>query len=689
MTSKIQEYHTNRPAYIYLRQSTMAQVYHHQESTQRQYAMKEKALQFGWTADNVRVLDRDLGISGTEYMAREDFRTLVADVSMNKVGAVFALEASRLSRSCADWHRLLELCSMSRSLIIDEDGCYDPADFNDRLLLGLKGTMSAAELHFIRARLQGGKDNKAKKGELRFPLPVGFCYDDEGAIVKDADSEIQGAVATIFQSFRACGSAFGVVQHFVKQGLQFPRRAYGGVWNGKIIWGGLTHGRVLSVLKNPSYAGAYVYGRYKCRKSATMQGEIHSHTVRLPMQAWQVHINDHHESYITWEEFLNNQTMLEANRTNTIETMLPGPAREGLALLQGLLICATCGRKLTVRYTGNGGINPAYQCSWRHRDGLSNKYCLSIRCNLVDAAIADRILQVTQPAQLEIALKALQELERRDSDIDKQWQMRIERANYSAQLAQRRYEEVDPSNRLVAATLEKRWNDALAVLEECRGQCEQHRKEYGLAVTEQQKQSILSIAQDLPRLWNAPSTKAADRKRIIRLLVKDITVEKIRDARKIILHIRWQGGATENITVDIPPPAHEMYKCPPTIIEKIRCLAKTLPDLAIAKELHSHGLLAPKGSPFTVSSVRFLRHKYGIASAQPADHEITVEQLMGEFGVSKHVVYYWIKCGIVKARQITPGAPYWITLDNETKNRLKTWVTLSSRIPITCNRSAL
>jgi DNA invertase Pin-like site-specific DNA recombinase len=689
MTSKIQEHHTERPAYIYLRQSTMAQVYHHQESTQRQYALKEKAMQLGWAADKVRILDRDLGISGTEYMAREDFRTLVADVSMSKVGAVFALEASRLSRSCADWHRLLELCSLSRSLIIDEDGCYDPADFNDRLLLGLKGTMSAAELHFIRARLQGGKDNKAKKGELHFPLPVGFCYDDKGAIVKDPDSEIRGAVTSIFQAFRTSGSAFGVVQHFVKYSLQFPRRAYGGVWNGKVIWGLLTHARVLAVLKNPSYAGAYVYGRYKCCKSATMQGEIQSRTVRLPMSSWQVHIKDHHECYITWEEFLENQTMLEANRTNTVKAMLPGPAREGMALLQGLLICATCGRRLTVRYTGNGGINPTYQCTWRHRDGLSGKYCMSIRCNLLDAAIAQRILQVTQPAQLEIALKALQELERRDSEIDKQWQMRIERANYSAQLAQRRYEEVDPSNRLVAATLEKRWNDALAELEECRRQHEQHKKEYGLAVTEQQKQSILSIAQDLPELWNAPSTKAADRKRIIRLLIKDITVEKNKGARKVILHIRWQGRATENIALDIPPPACEMYRCPQSTIEEIQGLAKLLPDIAIVKELNRQGLRAPKGTPFTVSSVCQLRHKYAIASPQPATHEVTVEQLMGELSVSKHVVYYWIDRGIAKARQIMPGAPYWITLDTETRNRLKSWVTQSSRIPNACQGSAL
>ncbi|MBN2661792.1 MAG: recombinase family protein [Tannerellaceae bacterium] len=689
MTLKIQQHHTSRPAYIYLRQSTMAQVYHHQESTQRQYALKEKAIQLGWTADKVRILDKDLGISGTEYIAREDFRILVADVSMNKVGAVFALEASRFSRSCADWHRLLELCSLSRSLIIDEDGCYDPSDFNDRLLLGLKGTMSAAELHFIRARLQGGKDNKAKKGELRFPLPVGFCYNDDCDIVKDPDSEIQGAVATIFRAFRTSGSAFGVVQHFVKQGLQFPRRAYGGVWDGKVIWGRLTHSRALSVLKNPSYAGSYVYGRYKCRKSSTPEGEIQSHIIRMPMPSWQVHIKDHHEYYITWDDFLENQTMLERNRTNTVKTMLPGPAREGMTLLQGLLICATCGRKLTVRYTGNGGIYPTYQCSWRHRDGLCGKYCMSIRSNLIDTAIAERILQVTQPDQLEIALKALQELERRDTEIDKQWQMRIERANYSAELAQRRYEEVDPSNRLVAANLEKRWNDALIELEECRRQHEQHRKEYGLTLTEQQKQNILSIAQDLPRLWNATTTKAADRKRIIRLLIKDITVEKNKKARKIILHIRWQGGATEDMVVDIPPPANEMYRCPQKTIDEIRHLANTCTDPAIVKELNRKGLRAPKGGQFTVSSVRYLRHKYSIAPLQPAENEISVNQLMKKLSVSRYVVYYWIEQGVVKARRNNKGSPYWIIFDAQTKERLQNRVTHSSKIPNVYQRSAL
>jgi DNA invertase Pin-like site-specific DNA recombinase len=271
MNSKITEHHQSKPAYIYVRQSTLAQVRHHQESTERQYALRQKALELGWSEAAVRTLDRDLGISGAQTTGRTDFKTLVADVSMGQVGAVFALEVSRLARSNADWHRLLELCALTRTLVIDEDGCYDPADFNDGLLLGLKGTMAQAELHFLRARLLGGKLNKAKKGELRFPLPVGFCYDDEGRIIQDLDEEVRGAVALVFHLFRETGSAYAVVHRFVERGLRFPKRAYGGAWNGKIVWGRLTHGRVLGMLKNPSYAGMYVFGRYQYRRVEAMQ----------------------------------------------------------------------------------------------------------------------------------------------------------------------------------------------------------------------------------------------------------------------------------------------------------------------------------------------------------------------------------------------------------------------------------
>lgn len=296
--TKITAEHTEKLACVYVRQSTMGQVRLNQESTQRQYALEQRALNLGWPARNVIVLDKDLGESGAQMSRRRDFQRLIAEVSLGKVGAVLALEASRLSRSCADWHRLLELCALTCTLIIDEDGCYDPRDFNDQLLLGVKGTMSQAELHLIRARLQGGKRNKARKGELRFPLPVGFSYDAEGKTILDPDCEVRSAVALFFAKFKECRSAYGAVRAFAEEGLEFPKRAYGGLWNGQLIWGRLTHGRALGLLGNPSYAGCYAFGRYGTQKSITENGEIVAKTVCKPMDQWEVLINDHHPGYI-------------------------------------------------------------------------------------------------------------------------------------------------------------------------------------------------------------------------------------------------------------------------------------------------------------------------------------------------------------------------------------------------------
>jgi len=444
MNSKITEQHRSRPAYIYVRQSTNAQVLHHQESTERQYALREMALELGWSESTIRTLDRDLGMTGTEMTRREDFKTLVADVSMSQVGAVFALEVSRLARSNLDWHRLLELCALTATLVIDEDGCYDPSDFNDGLLLGLKGTMAQAELHFLHARLQGGKLNKAKKGELRFPLPVGYCYDEQGRIVLDPDEEVRGAVQLVFRFFRETGTAFAVMQRFTQGAFRFPKRSYGGAWDGKIVWGRLSHRRVLALLKNPSYAGMYVFGRYQYRREISPQGEIRKRMHAVAMPDWRVSLKQHHEGYITVDDFFKNQERLQKNRTNGPDTMLSGPLREGLALLQGLLVCGTCGRALSVRYQGNGGLYPIYQCNALRRQGLATKDCMNFRCDLLDTVIAEEALQALQPAQLELALAALRELELRDHAIHHQWQMRLERAEYEAALAERRYQEVDP-----------------------------------------------------------------------------------------------------------------------------------------------------------------------------------------------------------------------------------------------------
>src|SRR3989475_9495439 len=428
MNTKITPAHQSKPPSIYARQSTLAQVRHNHESTERQYALQDKALAMGWPQRSIRVLDRDLGLSGAQSSGREDFKTLVADVSMGQVGAVFALEVSRLARSNLDWHRLLELCALTATLVIDEDGCYDPSDFNDGLLLGLKGTMAQAELHFLHARLQGGKLNKAKKGELRFPLPLGYGYDEQGRIVPDADAEVRGAVEMVFRLFRETGSAYGVVHRFTEKGLRFPKRAYGGAWDGKIIWGRLSHSRVLGVLKNPSYAGMYVFGRYQYRREINLDGEVRKRMQAVAMRDWRVSLQQHHQGYITLEEFVKNRERLQKNRTNGEDTVLSGPAREGLALLQGLLLCGNCGHALTVRYRGNGGICPTYQCNLLRREGLATKPCMVFRCDLLDGVIAEEMLKALQPAELELALAALHEMESRDQAILRQWRMRLERA---------------------------------------------------------------------------------------------------------------------------------------------------------------------------------------------------------------------------------------------------------------------
>jgi len=672
MISKIKEYHKEKMAYVYLRQSTMGQVLHHQESTERQYSLKNRALACGWTMDKIRVLDGDLGISGTQAANREDFKLLVADVSLNKVGAIFALEASRLSRSSTDWNRLFELCSLTDTLIIDEDGYYDPADFNDQLLLGLKGMMSQAELHFIRARLHGGKLNKAKKGTLRFPLPVGFCYDDEDNITLDPDEEVRSVIRLLFAAFKETGSAYGVVQKFGHLNVRFPKRAYGGVWKGKLIWGRLTYMRVLNILKNPSYAGAYVYERYRCRKIISTDGSICSKIELVPMSSWQVFIKDHHEGYISCEEYLHNSTVLQQNQTNGVETMLSSAAREGLALLQGILICGICGRRMTVRYQGNGGLYPIYECNWRKREGLTGKSCMMFRCDIVDEAVARRILEVVKPEQIEIAMKALEELERRNRAADNQWRMRIKRAEYEAQLAQRRYEEVDPSNRLVAATLEKRWNDALVNLEQVKQQHHEFTKEEQIELTPEQRKKIFALAQDLPRLWKAPTTHSKDRKRMVRLLIKDITVEKVFKPKKLILHVRWQGGATEDIHCELPPRMSDRIRYKEDFLIKIKRLAKSYTDDHIAEALNQEGLLSAKGKPFTPSMITWIRYKHDIPSPQlKCSNELTVKEVADKFGVSKGVVYYWIERGYLEARKIRNGYPFWIILDSKKEKELR------------------
>jgi DNA invertase Pin-like site-specific DNA recombinase len=681
MNTAITQAHLSKPAYIYVRQSTPGQVRHNQESTERQYALQDKARAMGWPQRSIRVLDRDLGMSGSQSAGREDFKTLVADVSMSQVGAVFALEVSRLARSSLDWHRLLELCALTQTLVIDADGCYDPADFNDGLLLGIKGTMAQAELHFLRGRLLGGKLNKAQKGELRFLLPVGYCYDGQGRIVMDPDDEVRGSVQMVFRLFQESGSAYGVVQRFAQDGLRFPKRAYGGAWNGKLIWGRLSHERVLGLLRNPSYAGTYVFGRNQYAKTITSDGEVRKTVRAVPMPDWRVHLRQHHEGYIKEEEFDQNQQRLAHNRTNGEGTGLSGPAREGLAVLQGLLLCGACGRALTIRYQGNGGIYPIYHCTWRRREGLAAKGCVTVRTDLLDDAICEEVFKALKPAELQLALAALNEFEQRDQAIMRQWQMRIERAEYECALAERRYAEVDPANRLVAASLERHWNDALLHVDEVKAEASAFQSRRARVVTPEQKAKVLALARDLPRVWRAASTQSKDRKRMLRLLIRDITVEKLTDARQVVLHIRWQGGSCTDTVVQLPTPITERPPYPPQVIDRIRELSNQIPDPQIAKALNEQGLRSSRGLPFTLAMIKAIRIRYDVPSVcRVLPGELTVRQLSDRLVVSIYVVHNWIKLGVVQARKLDGQGPWWVTITDQQEQRLRERVRVSPQL---------
>jgi DNA invertase Pin-like site-specific DNA recombinase len=679
MLSKIEQSHRKRSAYIYIRQSTMGQVRNHQESTERQYALKDKASNLGWIPEKIRIMDRDLGKSGSQSTDREDFKTLVTDISMGRVGALFVLEASRLARSSLDWQHLIELCSLTGTLVIDEDGCYDPGDFNDGLLLGIKGTIAQAELHFIRLRLQGGKLNKAQKGELRLPLPVGLLYNEEGQIALDPDQEVQGALRLVFSAFKTRGSAYGVVQEFVCRGLEFPKRFYGGVWNGKLMWSRLRHERVICILKNPFYAGAYVFGRNQCVKTVSSDGVVRCQSRTMPMEQWRVIIHNHHKGYISWEEYLENQKTLQKNRTNSESTLLSGPVREGFALLQGLLMCSICGHRIIVQYTGNQGIYPMYQCVWRKREGLSPSSCITIRSDPIDKAVSKRVLEVIEPKQIEIALKAIEELEKMDEAVQKQWQMRISRCEYEAQLAEKRYTEVDPSNRLVASTLEQRWNDALVKLEESKCQYEEFQNNELHVPTREEREKVIALAQDFPLLWNAPTTSAKDKKRILRLLIKDISIKKVRESKEVILQIRWQGGACESFSVEI---ATDHLKYSEKFVEKVRQLAKEHSDAQVASILSEEGHLSCKGKALRPSMINWIRNQHKIPlGLQKNKNELSVTEVSERFNVSKHVVYYWIDCGILKTRQLNGrNSQHWITIDSQKEKELLQYIENSSKL---------
>jgi DNA invertase Pin-like site-specific DNA recombinase len=454
---KVTSAHLERDAYLYIRQSTPRQVLENIESTQRQYALHDRAVAHGWPLERIHVIDCDLGKSAAQAAGRDGFQQLVGEVALGKAGMVMGLEVSRLARNSADWHRLIELCSMAGTLILDEDGLYHPAAFNDRLLLGLKGELSQAELHFLKARMRGGVLNKARRGELEMGPPVGLVYLPDGSIGLDPDKEVRSTIQLVLETFERTGSAMQTVRYFREEGIRFPRRIRAGAQKGELLWGKPDHSRIIQILHNPRYAGAFVYGR--TRSGRKPDGKYTA--VKVPREKWQFLIRDIHPGYITWDRFEANQKRLAENTLAFGPTRTLGPAREGPALLQGRVLCGLCGERMGVHYWAeNGKVTSTYVCQ---EDSVrrGSKVCQRVPGNTVDRAVSDLLLELVQPLTLKVAFTVQQEVEARFAETDALRLQQVERARYEAELARRRYMGVDPGNRLVADVLEAEWNEKL------------------------------------------------------------------------------------------------------------------------------------------------------------------------------------------------------------------------------------
>jgi len=588
--TKVKASHLQRAAYLYVRQSTLRQVVHNTESTVRQYDLRQRAVALGWPAEQIIVVDVDQGHSGASAADREGFQRLVAEVSMGRAGIVLGLECSRLARNNADWHRLLEICALTDTLICDEDGLYDPSDFNDRMLLGLKGTLSEAELHFIRARLRGGQLSKARRGELPMILPVGLVYDPTGKVVLDPDAGVQQAVRHLFATFARTGSARAVVQTFNKQGLRFPGRIRTGPHKGELSWTPLRHSRVLAVLHNPRYAGAFVYGRLRQRPGPNGRIRIE----KLPRDQWTALIPDAHDSYISWETFELNQKLLAANARAHGAERATGPAREGNALLQGLAVCGRCGCRMTVGYHLRHGVEiPEYRCMGAAiRDGTP--VCHRASGEGIDKAIGRLLLDTVTPLALEVALTVQAELETRADEADALRKSHVERTRHRAETARRRYLAVDPDNRLVADTLEADWNNALRQLHDAQDDYERAATAAKAAFTDEQKERIRALAADFPALWSDPATPQRERKRMARLLIEDVTIHK---TDQVQLHVRFRGGQTTSLAIPLPPTAWQARQTNADTLAMLDRLLEDHTDAQAAHALNSAGHAPAPASP--------------------------------------------------------------------------------------------
>jgi excisionase family DNA binding protein len=664
---KISEQHRHRRAVVYVRQSTPTQVQEHAESRARQYRLRERALELGWPEAQVAVVDGDLGRSGASAEGRLGFKELVAEVGLGQVGLVLALEVSRLARSSADWHQLLDLCALTGTLIADQDGIYSPQDFNDRLLLGLKGTMSEAELHLIRARLDGGLRNKAERGELELNLPVGLDRGEEGRIVLSADEQVRHAIGRVFELWRRVGSARQVVTELVTEGQKLPRRRVG---ERRVRWARASYAAVHDFLTNPAYAGAFVFGRTRQQKRLDAEGAIKRETLELPLEEWSVCLPEHHPGYVSWEEYLATRERLRANVRPRGEG--GGAAREGQALLQGLARCGRCGRRMQVAYSGNGGRVVRYACVRGHQLHATERSCQSLGGLRVDRAVAEAFLEAVTPAGVRASAGAIEELERHHEERLRGQRLALERAEFEAERARRQFDACEPEHRLVARTLEHRLEQALADLERERRRLAALEQTRPAPLTAEERRALGRLARDLPRLWQATTTTDRDRKELLRTLLSEVIVTVREPERLAALELIWEGGARSELQVRLNRRGPESHRTDEDTAELIRRLAQHHTDRQIAAILAKQGRLTGTGLRFTEPRVRHVRHAAGIPAAPPPDRDseiVTIAEAAARLEVSTSTVRRWLREGLLPAEQSTPHAPWRIRLTDEVHRR--------------------
>ena len=669
--NKIMTTHLQRFAYIYVRQSTAAQVERNRESTDRQYKLLERAHDLGWPKDQVKVMDKDLAKSADGIAERNGFDIMFTDVALNNVGLILSIEVSRLARNNSDWYRLLDLCGVTDTLIGDEDGLYHPGLFNDRLLLGLKGTMAEAELHVLRARLNGGIRNKATRGELRRGVPVGFEWGEhDGEIRLNPNQAVTGAIRCVFEKFDEFGSVRRVWLYFRSHSLQFPSRRTG---LSKICWTIPTYPAIHEVLTNPVYGGAYVYGKSRQETYVDEHGKLKKRVRRLPQSEWAVLLTEHHDGYVDWKTYQMNQERIGKNTR-------PGPhksgaVREGTALLQGLATCGRCGRRLRVYYQGKNST-PGYYCASSRILNGRGEHCLRVGGLRIDKAIAEVFLDAVTPAGTEAALLAEQQFEDEYQATIQQWHRQVERADYEAQRAERRYQSVEPENRLVARTLEAEWEQRLSELACAQAELAQQEQECPESLTDEQREHLQTLGIDLKRIWKAPTTTDRDRKELLNLLLEEVNVRLEKSAKQNNAHLilRWRGGAISELDVALRPPHQPTIQTDEKTIDLLRRLACHYDDAIIAGILNRQGRRTVRGERFTANRVGGLRRYRKIVRYKPSENKregdlVTVKKAAEILGIAPSTVHRWLADGFIAGEQPTFGAPWHIRMNDELRSR--------------------